>query len=110
MEVEAIGHFRLLLCTGFYLDLTFVVPSFRRNLVLVSYLDELGYLCSFGDNSVWFRYCPVQRPFCTFLLFYFLSLIRSFLSSFGKRTREPRPRSPVKGTLRQQIFTKTIKE
>jgi len=31
MEVEAIGHFRLLLCTGFYLDLkdTFVVPSFR---------------------------------------------------------------------------------
>ena len=36
----------------FYLDLkdTFVVPSFRRNLVLVSYLDKLGYLCSFGNN------------------------------------------------------------
>ena len=50
MEVEAIGHFRLLLCIGFYLDLTFVVPSFRRNLVLVSYLDELGYLCSFENN------------------------------------------------------------
>jgi len=46
MEVEAIGHFRLLLCIGFYLDLkdTFVVPSFRRNLVLVSYLDKLGYV------------------------------------------------------------------
>ena len=45
-------HFRLLLCTGFYLDLkdTFVVPSFRRNLVSVSYLDKLGYLCSFGNN------------------------------------------------------------
>jgi len=52
MEVEAIGYFRLLLCTGFYLDLkdTFVVPSFRWNLVLVSYLDKLGYLCSFGNN------------------------------------------------------------
>ena len=36
----------------FYLDLkdTFVVPSFRRNLVSVSYLDKLGYLCSFGNN------------------------------------------------------------
>jgi len=52
VEVEAIGHFRLLVCTGFYLDLkdTFVVPSFRRNLVSVSYLDKLGYLCSFGNN------------------------------------------------------------
>ena len=31
VEVETIRHFRLLLCTGFYLDLkdTFVVPSFR---------------------------------------------------------------------------------
>ena len=36
----------------FYLDLkdTFVVPSFRRNSVSVSYLDKLGYLCSFGNN------------------------------------------------------------
>ena len=52
VEVEAIWPFRLLLCTGFYLDLkdTFVVPSFRKNLVLVSYLDKLGYLCSFGNN------------------------------------------------------------
>ena len=32
--------------------------------------------CSFGDNSVLFRYCPVQRPLCTFLL---VSLTRSFL-------------------------------
>ena len=52
MEVKAIGHFRLSLCTGFYLDLkyTFVVPSFRWNLVSDSYLDILGYLCSFGNN------------------------------------------------------------
>ncbi|KAG8498252.1 hypothetical protein CXB51_007407 [Gossypium anomalum] len=41
VEVEEIGHFRLLLGTGFYLDLkdTFVVPSFRRNLVSVPLLD-----------------------------------------------------------------------
>jgi len=52
VEVEATRHFRLLLCIGFHLDLkdTFVVPSFRKNLVLVSYLDKLGYLCSFGNN------------------------------------------------------------
>lgn len=52
VEVEAIGHFRLLLRTSFYLDLkdTFVVLSFRRNLVSVSYLDKLGYLCSFENN------------------------------------------------------------
>ncbi|KAL3613382.1 hypothetical protein CASFOL_042795 [Castilleja foliolosa] len=53
VEVEAIGHFRLLLRTGFYLDLkdTFVVPSFRRNLVSISLLDKFGYLCSFGNNK-----------------------------------------------------------
>ena len=34
----------------FYLKDTFVVSPFRRNLVLVSYLDKLGYLCSFGNN------------------------------------------------------------
>jgi len=36
----------------FYLDLkdTFVVSLFRQNLVLVSYLDKLGYLCSCGNN------------------------------------------------------------
>ena len=52
VEVEAVRHFRLLLCTDFYLDLkdTFVVPSFRRNLVSVSYLDKLGYFCSFRNN------------------------------------------------------------
>ncbi|KAI9185891.1 hypothetical protein LWI28_011651 [Acer negundo] len=53
VEVEAIRHFRLLLGTGYYLDLsdTFVVPSFRRNLVSVSLLDKSGYFCSFGNNQ-----------------------------------------------------------
>ena len=51
--VEAIGIFRLLLETGFYLDLkeTHVVPSFRRNLVSISILDKSGYSCSFRNNK-----------------------------------------------------------
>lgn len=54
VEVEAIGHFRLLLSDGYYLDLkdTFVVPSFRRNLVSISALDKFGYYCSFGNKNV----------------------------------------------------------
>ncbi|RVW42870.1 Retrovirus-related Pol polyprotein from transposon TNT 1-94 [Vitis vinifera] len=53
VEVEAIGHFRLLLKSGYFLDLidTFVVPSFRRNLISVSVLDKSGYCCSFGNNK-----------------------------------------------------------
>lgn len=47
---KAIRHFRLLLSTIFYLDLKyiFVVPSFSRNLALVSYLDKSDCFCSFG--------------------------------------------------------------
>ena len=54
VEVEVIGHFRLLLCIGFYLDLkdTFVVLSFRPNLISISYLDKYGYSCSFENNQV----------------------------------------------------------
>ena len=54
MEVEAIGTFKLLLRTGFYLDLieTHVVPSLRRNLVFVPALDTSGYCCSFGNGKV----------------------------------------------------------
>ena len=54
MEVKAIGTFRLLLRTGFYLDLieTHVVPSLRRNLVFVPVLDTFGYCCSFGNGKV----------------------------------------------------------
>jgi len=42
-----------LLGTGYYLDLkdTFIVPSFRRNLVYFSLLDKFGYYCSFGNNQ-----------------------------------------------------------
>jgi hypothetical protein len=52
-EVEAIGYFRLLLTIGLYLDLfdTFVVSSFRWNLISISVLDKLGFSCSFGDKK-----------------------------------------------------------
>ncbi|KAJ9557218.1 hypothetical protein OSB04_011832 [Centaurea solstitialis] len=53
VKVKAIGTFRLLLKTGFYLDLveTFIVPSFRRNLISVSCLDKFGYSCLLGNNK-----------------------------------------------------------
>ena len=53
VEVEAIGIFRLLLKYGTYLDLneTFVVSSYRRNLVSISVLENFGYSCFFGNNK-----------------------------------------------------------
>ena len=51
VEVEAIGTFRLLLKYGTYLNETYVVPFFRRNLVSISILDKFGYTCSFGNNK-----------------------------------------------------------
>ena len=52
VKVQASGKFRLLLKTGFYLDLneTFVVSSFRRNLISVSSLDKFGFSCSFRNR------------------------------------------------------------
>ena len=56
LEVEGIRHFRLLLCISFYLDLkdTFVVLSFRQNVISVSYLDKYEYSYYFGNNQVTF--------------------------------------------------------
>ena len=53
VEVQAIGHFRLSLGTGLYLNLkdTFIVPSFRQNLVYVFILDKFSYHCSFENNQ-----------------------------------------------------------
>jgi GAG-pre-integrase domain len=53
VEIEAIGHFRLFLKIGLYLDLfdTFVAPSFKRNLISISALDKIGFSCSFGDGK-----------------------------------------------------------
>jgi len=54
VTVEVIGTFRLQLKTGFYLDLfeTFVVLSFRRNLISISNLDKFEFSFSFGNNKV----------------------------------------------------------
>ena len=45
--VKVIGVFRLQLDSECTLDLdeTFVVPSFRQNLIYVSCLDKCGYFC-----------------------------------------------------------------
>ena len=53
VKVEAIGTFRLLLRTGFYLDLneTFIISSFRRNLISISTLDKFGFFCSFRNSK-----------------------------------------------------------
>ena len=52
-KVEAIAIFRLLLKTSVYLDLkeTYVVSSFKRNLISISVLDKFGYYCSFGNSK-----------------------------------------------------------
>ena len=52
VEVEGIGKFRLLCRTGFYLYFdALVVPSFRRNLISISYLDKNGFVCSFSNGN-----------------------------------------------------------
>ena len=79
MEVEVIGHFRLLLCTGFYLDLkdTFVVPLFRRNLISVSYLDKSGYSYSFNNFMSNF-YLKIRNIFETIRISLKITYLRPF--------------------------------
>jgi len=52
VPVEAVGTYRLILDTGFYLDLmdTFYVPSISKNLVSLSKLDVVGYSFKFGNG------------------------------------------------------------
>ena len=52
VPVEAVGTYRLILDTRFYLDLmdTFYVPSIFRNLVSWSKLDVAGYSFKFGNG------------------------------------------------------------
>ena len=54
VEIEAIGTLRLILDTGFIMDLvdTIYVPVFTRNLILVPRLDSYGYELKFGNNGV----------------------------------------------------------
>ena len=57
-RVEGIRTFRFLLNTCHFVDLidTFVVPTFRRNLVFVSTLDKFSYTCTFGNRKVSIKY------------------------------------------------------
>jgi len=50
--VEAIGTYRLILGTGYHLDLMdiFYVPSITRNLISLSKLDIAGYSFKFGNG------------------------------------------------------------
>ena len=52
--VKAVGLLKLQLDSGCTLDLkeTFVVPTFRRNLIYVSCLDKCGYYYSFKNGMV----------------------------------------------------------
>ena len=63
VPVEAVGTYRLILGTGFYLDLmdTFYVPSISRNLVSLSKLDVVGYSFKFGNDcfSLYKRTCLI---------------------------------------------------
>ena len=45
IQVKTVGFFRLFLKIEFYLDFngTFIIPSFRRNLISISTLDKFGY-------------------------------------------------------------------
>ena len=51
---QGIKIFLLLLNTSHYVNLidTFVLPSFRSNLVDVSTLDKFGYTCTFENRKV----------------------------------------------------------
>ena len=50
-RLEGIRTFRLLLNTGHFVDLmdTFIVPTFRRNVVSVTTLDRFGYTSTFKN-------------------------------------------------------------
>ena len=54
VAVRTVGLFRLQLDSGCTLDLeeTFVVSSFRQNLISLSCLDKFGYYCSFRNGMV----------------------------------------------------------
>ena len=53
VEVEAIENFRLLSTTGFSLDLdeTFIVLSFRSNLIFIYALDKSSFFFSFRNEK-----------------------------------------------------------
>ena len=57
-RVKGIRIFILLLNTGYFVDMidTFVVSTFRRNLVSISTMDKFGYTCTFRNRKVSIKY------------------------------------------------------
>jgi len=62
VEVKGIGSFSLDLASGFSLQLDDVlfVPSLKRNLILVSALDNSGYIVEFGNNKCIIKFNYIQ--------------------------------------------------
>ena len=58
LKFEAIGTLRLILDTGFIMDLvdTVYVPVVTRNLISVPRVDSYGYELKFGNNGVFLFY------------------------------------------------------
>jgi len=63
VSVEAVETYRLILDTGYHLDLidTFYVPSIIRNLISLSKFDVAGYYFKFGNDcfSLFKRTCMI---------------------------------------------------
>jgi hypothetical protein len=94
-EVETIGHFRLFMKTDLYLDLfdTFVVPSFRRNLIFIFTLDKLGFSYSFGDeNFGLYRHSNMVASGFLYVMdnLYVLDSIASYNETLNNETRNVR--------------------
>ena len=72
-HVEGVGTCRLVLSSGFVLKLekTFWIPSFSRNLILVSRLVPLGYSFNFTDKSfnLYYKYDIVGNSILSYGLF-----------------------------------------
>jgi GAG-pre-integrase domain/Integrase core domain len=80
---------------GLYLDLydTFVMPSFRRNLIFISALDKLGFSCSFGDGKFGlYRHSNmVASGFLSIMdNLYALDIIASYNETLNNETRNVR--------------------
>ena len=116
VEVEAIQTFRLLRIE-FYLGLneTFIVPSFRRNLISISALNKFKFSCSFGNSKFsLFQDSKLvgTSPFSSYDHLYLLDTIASFKESLHLSTRGIKRKLTTKNsaTLWHKQFGHTSKQ
>jgi GAG-pre-integrase domain len=90
--VEGIEKFRLLCKTSFYWYFdALVVPSFRRNLIFISYLNKNGFVCSFtnGNFSLFQNLKEVTYGFLSsYDNLYFLDINTSYTKALHIDTRK----------------------